>query len=215
MDDLLGIPSAASLDGPFIRSSEWAWFALEQHLVVRCLVAAVTVCQQSCPENEMQIFYVVQHLIDQECLLITPVMHPFLNSVAHWLLGSFTPDSISVYGLYTSSWIDVGMVTTPFIWTWYMYIARAGAVMLETLSFGITLCQYTASIKVHHFQTAILFMLWWHLSAMPFPDGTYAYCNQKWTFHLSKNSLTSLILKAELSVRISSGRPCSKHIISN
>lgn len=43
----------------------------------------------------MQIFYVVQHLIDQEYLLIIPVMHPFLNSVVHLLLGGFTRDSIS------------------------------------------------------------------------------------------------------------------------
>lgn len=117
-------------------------------------------------------------LTNTECLLITPLMHPFLKLVVHQLVGGFTQtESPMLYGPYTSSRLGGNVESTPFIQTLYASISLVGAVALDTLSSGITLYQYAASISVHCFLAMIIFTLQWQLFAMPFPDRMYAHCS--------------------------------------
>lgn len=73
-------------------------------------------------ESEMEISYAVFCSIDQYWVLIDYTFEMPLSEIGSALsVGRLHPDGISMlYGPCTSSRTDVGVVLTPFIWTWYV-----------------------------------------------------------------------------------------------
>lgn len=101
--------------------------------------------------------------------LLTPVTQPTLNLVVHLPFGSLIQTWFST--LYIpcsccSSCVCVcvgGNIINPLTLTWYLCIMLAGAEEGETLSLGVTLCQYTASWTMLCFLAAMVFIVLWHL----------------------------------------------------
>ena len=101
-------------------------------------------------------------------------------------------------------------LSIPLSRTLLLWVALAGALVTDTSSFGAALYLYTACATVYCFLAAILFTLRWQIFAMPLPLGTCAHHKLSWTPHsFRKHSNCPLRKAVSLSVRFSSGSPCS------
>ena len=82
------------------------------------------------------------HQFFTDCGLITSVTRPVPYFVVHLPRGFLTQTtSLFSYIPLVTSGSGSRLFSTPFIRTWYLCSASAGAVQGETSSFGVTLCQ--------------------------------------------------------------------------
>ena len=150
------------------------------------------------------------------CGQVIPVTQPLANFNMHHPYRFFTQTASS--SLYQADVTWLGRGTTSILFTQILYECSRlmGTKGVDTLSLGVMLCQYAASIMRQLFCTAIHFIVQWHLSTIPFPDRFYVQRGRNQMSHLSMNHLNCWLQKAlSLLTRISTEIPHLKNTDSN